>query len=245
MEIETFHGGRAVVVLGRAEEQLPLFGPYDSIITDPPYSSGGMVRGDRTQSTRVKYQSSGELEKEHPEFTGDNRDQRGYLVWSTQWLAQALDATKPGGGVAVFTDWRQLPTTTDALQCAGWVWRGIAPWDKKNARPAPNRFRAQCEYLVWGSHGGMDNSKEEARYLPGFFQGLPPTRERVHATQKSLAVMRQIVQYCPPGGVICDPFLGSGTTGEAALLEGRYFVGFEQSRPNFDNACKRLEAVEL
>ena len=48
----------------------------DAVITDPPYSSGGMYRGDRTSKTSDKYQTSG-TRREYPEFYGDSRDQRG------------------------------------------------------------------------------------------------------------------------------------------------------------------------
>ena len=40
-------------------------------------------------------------------------------------------------------DWRQLPAASDALQWAGWIWRGTAVWDKGNSRPQKGRFRQQ------------------------------------------------------------------------------------------------------
>ena len=107
-------------------------GSVDAVVTDPPYSSGGQFRGDRAQVTNDKYLNSEDRDLYLP-FTGDNRDQRGYLYWSALWLSQALRVTRPGGVIAVFTDWRQLPTTTDAIQCGGWVWRGIVPWNKTEA----------------------------------------------------------------------------------------------------------------
>ena len=48
-----------------------------------------------------------------------------------------------------------LYTSTDALQWAGWIWRGTAVWDKGNSRPQKGRFRQQAEYIVWGSNGPM------------------------------------------------------------------------------------------
>jgi site-specific DNA-methyltransferase (adenine-specific) len=50
---------------------------------------------------------------------------------------------------------------------------------------------------------------------------------REHLTQKPIDVMRGLVKICPEGGTILDPFMGSGTTGVAAMLEGRKFVGVE------------------
>ena len=53
-----------------------------AVITDPPYSSGGAFRGDRAQQTSRKYVNSGTAAY-RPEFAGDNRDQRSFLIWST------------------------------------------------------------------------------------------------------------------------------------------------------------------
>ncbi len=213
----------------------------DGIITDPPYSSGGMVRGDRMASTKTKYVETGSANLRLDDFTGDNRDQRAYAYWSALWLEEARRVTRPGGPVILFTDWRQLPATSDALQAGGWVWRGIVPWVKPNPRPQLGRFTAQCEYALWGSNGPMP-AEDGAACLPGFLHAAPP-RERVHITQKPLEVMRNLVRIVPPGGLVCDPFMGSGTTGVAALAEGRRFVGMERSPAIYRTAVDRLETA--
>lgn len=236
--------GRARMIRGDVLEVLPDFGTMvDAVITDPPYSSGGMVRGDRMQSTRTKYQSS-DVDEEHPDFTGDNRDQRAFTLWSSMWLMHLMNWTKPGGIVCMFSDWRQLPSVTDALQVAGWVWRGIVPWDKVNARPMPNRFRAQCEFIVWATNGPRSFDTEGAVYHPGILREKPPGKdERVHSTQKPVGICEVLAQVAPRDGLILDPFSGSGTTGVAALQQGRRFIGIEKMDHNFEICCERLEQV--
>jgi DNA modification methylase len=236
--------GRATLYLGHCLEIIPQIERFDALVCDPPYSSGGMVRGDRMGSTRDKYQSN-DVWVEHPEFTGDNRDQRGFLAWSSLWLMLALDKCAPGGVAALFSDWRQLPTVTDALQSGGWVWRGIVPWDKVMARPMPNRFRAQCEFVAWGTNGPRDFSTENASYHPGILTEKPPTNDdRVHSTQKPVGVMRLLCRIAPAGGLILDPFMGSGTTGIGAIDEGRRFIGIEKDPRIFEIACKRIEDAQ-
>ena len=131
----------------------------DMLATDPPYSSGGFTRGDRMGSTESKYVQTTVVARGltvRPDFAGDNRDQRAFAMWCTLWLGEALQKAKPGAAIACFTDWRQLPTTTDVVQAGGWIWRGIVPWDKGTShRPTEGRFSAQCEYIVWGSAGAM------------------------------------------------------------------------------------------
>ena len=237
--------GDATMYLGDCLEVLPALDWVDAIITDPPYSSGGMVRGDRMASSRDKYQSTG-VDVEHPEFTGDNRDQRGFHAWAALWLMYGLGITKPGGMAVLFTDWRQLPTMTDALQSGGLVWRGCLPWDKVSARPMPNRFRAQCEFAVWGTNGPRDfRMTEDTEYHPGILREIPPMNgEREHSTQKPVGIMQTLCRVAPLGGVVLDPFAGSGTTGVACMGIGRRFVGIEKEPRYFDIACRRIEDAQ-
>lgn len=212
----------------------------DALIADPPYSSGGLMRSDRAGDTKGKYTGSYGVQPDLPDFSGDNRDARAYGYWMTLWLTEALRVVKPGGVCVLFTDWRQLPTTTDALQAGGWVWRGVVPWHKPTSRPSKGRFTSSCEYAVWGTNGPRSTEANDGRCLPGFYSVSAP-REREHITQKPLEVLRSLVQIVPPGALVLDPFSGSGTTAEACVLEGRRFVGFEIDRHYVDVARRRIE----
>jgi site-specific DNA-methyltransferase (adenine-specific) len=216
-----------------------------ALITDPPYSSGGFTRGDRVRSTGEKYLSS-ERKERLDDFTGDNRDQRGFVAWCSLWMGEAFRVLEEGAPVVVFTDWRQLPVTTDAVQIAGFVWRGIAVWTKENAsRPQLGRYRADAEFLVWGSKGPM-RPWDGAEALPGTF-AYPPVHasEREHQTEKPLALMEEVVRIAPPGALVLDPFCGAGTTGMACIRRGRRFLGCELSEGYAGRARGRLTAEEV
>lgn len=209
----------------------------DLLLTDPPYSSGGMFRGDRAgASTSDKYVQTGTLAERH-DFDGDTRDQRGFLAWASLWLAECWRASKVGGSCLVFTDWRQLPTLTDAIQAGGWVWRGVVVWDKTaQARPRPG-FSSRAEYLVWGTRGPF---RREV-YLPGLISAAAPRGdERRHMTEKPLGLLEQLVEICPPGGLVLDPFVGSGSTLDAARNRGRRAIGFELNDRHLETAALRL-----
>lgn len=71
--------------------------------------------------------------------------------------------------------------------------------------------------------------------------GLPDDVRNTHETVKSVALMRWLIRLVtPPGGVVLDLFAGSGTTGVAALAEGRRFVGIEQEERYAMIAAARL-----
>ncbi len=80
--------------------------------------------------------------------------------------------------------------------------------------------------------------------LPGFYEAQPlPARTRQHLAEKPLSVMRALVRIVPAGGIVLDPFMGSGTTGVAALREGRRFLGVEISDSFLQAATERI-AIE-
>jgi site-specific DNA-methyltransferase (adenine-specific) len=211
---------------------------FAGVITDPPYSSGGTHTGQRQQPTTTKYT---EGNHNRPAFSGDNRDQRSYLAWSNLWMSEARRLTAEGGVLASFIDWRQLPTLSDAIQAAGWIWRGMVAWDKTNCRPQPGRFRNQCEYLLWGSNGPMSN-KRNAPVMSGCYRIAPPTaRQRIHQTEKPVALMENLLPICEPDRPILEPFMGSGATVIAALNAGRKIVAIESDPAIFNAAVARIE----
>jgi site-specific DNA-methyltransferase (adenine-specific) len=134
---------------------------------------------------------------------------------------------------------------TDAIQVAGWIWRGVAVWDKtEGARPQMGRFRSQCEYMVWGTNGPSNKHDDESvGVLPGCFRHFAHQADRFHLTGKPTPLMADVVKICRPGGLVLDPFAGSGTTLVAALATGRSALGFELSEEYAAIARRRCRAA--
>ncbi|MFT9784682.1 DNA-methyltransferase [Streptomyces rhizosphaericola] len=234
MPFSLHHGDALSVLAGLPDDCV------DSVITDPPYNSGGRTAKERTtRSAKAKY-TSADAQHALPDFTGENMDQRSYGFWLTQIMTEAHRLTRTGGTALLFTDWRQLPITTDAFQAAGWLWRGVLAWHKPQARPQRGRFTQNCEFIVWGSKGAIDGSRNSV-YLPGMYSASQPSGvKRQHITQKPVEVMRELVKIAPPSGTVLDFCAGSGSTGVAALLEGRDFIGVEKTAHYASIAADRL-----
>lgn len=200
----------------------------DALVTDPPYCSGGASTRVRVQDPVKKYQQTGTL-RQYPTFAGDNRDQRSFFRWVTLWLSEGYRICKDNAHCLIFTDWRQLPTMTDAVQASGFVWRGIITWDKtEGARPTKGGFRNQAEYVVWGTKGKIE-THENSPCLPGVFRQVVLQADKHHLTGKPTNLMRELVRVVPAGGTVLDPFMGSGTTGVACVQMGLSFIGVEQN----------------
>ncbi len=214
------------------------------LFTDPPYSSGGAFLGDRAQSAATKYVVDGD-QMRYGDFGGDSRDQRAYLAWSSLWLSSCFRALRSGSIACVWTDWRQIGVTIDAVQCGGFIYRGIVPWDKTEcARPMMGRYRGQCEYVVWSSRGSLGSQHDRTRRVhPGLWRYPVSKLDKTHIAQKPLEVCAEMLEIAPAGGTILDPFAGSGTTLEAAYITGRRAVGMESCPDNFAKIVERVDRL--
>lgn len=104
--------------------------------------------------------------------------------------------------------------------------RGWFIWDKANAVPTA----ADCE-MAWTSR-----DKNTKRY-----RAPVEPHNYGHPTQKPLGLMAWCIDQIGGDDVIFDPFMGSGTTGVAAIQLGRKFIGIERDERYFEIACKRIE----
>lgn len=111
-------------------------------------------------------------------------------------------------------------------------------WDKENGE---SDF-ADCE-LAWTN---LPKAVRRLRWRwAGMLQQDMANKEvREHPTQKPVPVMRWALMQVRDAATVCDPFMGSGTTGVACVHEGRRFVGIERERRYFDVACERIAQAQ-
>lgn len=235
----TLHRGDSLRLLPQLD------GPYDALITDPPYSSGGRTAAERKRSPADKYVKDSARQAAHNvDFAGEMMDARSWTNWCISWLELARQQIKPGGYALIFTDWRQLPALTDAIQIAGWHWRGVAVWDKGGGARAPHKgcLRHQCEYIVWASNGALPAATHGGPW-PGCYKAAVVPQHKLHMTGKPVPLMRELVSIVPPGGHILDPFAGSASTGVACIETGRRFTGVEVTQHYYDVSVERLKTA--
>jgi len=215
-------------------------GHVDAVVTDPPYSSGGQSTAARKADPASKYQTSG-TKRTYPPMLGDNKDQRSFLAWAQLWLSECWRISKDGAPLLVFSDWRQVPVMSDAIQAAGWTWRGLIVWDKPTARPDRGRFRNQAEYVLFATKGRFERATD--RCLPGVYRHSVDAAHKVHLTGKPVSLLRELLEVVKPDGLVLDPFLGGGTTAVACQETGRGCIGIELSEEYFEVARQRLEVA--
>lgn len=101
-------------------------------------------------------------------------------------------------------------------------------------------------WLYWQKLMGGDFSDGELAWTSRDralreFTKCPKGQGAEHPTQKPVEVMEWCLAFLPNATTICDPFMGSGTTGVACVATDRRFIGIERHEPYFDIACRRIE----
>lgn len=195
-------------------------GCCDAIVTDPPYG--------------MSFQSARRTEKTE-RFDKIANDDQPY-VW---WLREAARVVAPGGCLVCFCRWDTAEAFRLAIGWAGFRIGAQLVWDRVvhgmgdlTGRPSPQHD------TIWFAVAG--------RYkLPGDRPTSVYRHQRLggeeldHPNQKPVALMRELIRdYVPPGGLVVEPFAGSGTTGWAAVAEGRRCLMMEVD-PTYVAVCQK------
>jgi site-specific DNA-methyltransferase (adenine-specific) len=115
-------------------------------------------------------------------------------------------------------------------------------WDKRTIDGSADRMMGSPFELAWSNKTSGYN--KIVRLLHGGVVNADGGK-REHPTQKPVAVMRESIKWvAPEARLILDPFMGSGTTGVAAVQMGRDFIGIEREPKYFDIACRRIEEAQ-
>lgn len=217
-----------VVYQGDMLEVLPALGTFDAIISDPPYEDelhNAMGRIKRTDGQEMIHTLG---------FEGINA--------SRQDVAKAV-ASASSGWAILFCLAEGVRAWRDDLQALGAKWDTTLAWVKPDASPRFNGQGAargfECAVTVWCGKGHRSWNGGGRRGV--FVHPVNTGRQGEHPTEKPIPLMCDLVSlYTDEGESICDPFMGSGSTGVAAVKLGRSFVGIERDPKWFDLSCRRL-----
>ena len=124
---------------------------------------------------------------------------------------------------------------SDKLPGAGWL-----VWDKRPGIEDMKFNRSDCELAL---NTGSKTVKTFRHLWHGLCRASEVT-QHLHPTQKPVVLMEWCIEQAGRPAVVCDPYMGAGATGVAAMNLGLRFIGVEIHRPYFDIACERIEAAQ-
>jgi len=205
----------------------------DHIITDPPYNISKPNNFSTMKTAKRRGVDFGDWDK--------NFDL--YL-----WINKYSQILNKNGSFIIFCSYRSLSYICDALEESGLIVKDVLKWVKSNPMPRNinRRYVQDTEFAVWAVVKGAKwifNKPVNIPYLrPEFKTSTVSGNERtIHPTQKSLLLMEDIISiHTNENEIILDPFMGSGTTGVAAIKNNRKFIGNEIDKEYFNIALTRL-----
>ena len=229
-EFVTLYHGDALEVL----RALALSDGASAVITDPPYASGTRKEAGKPSSgamLRAGRFSDRPIDLDQMTTTG--------FVWLMRQIGLACyPLLGDGGSFLSFIDWRQWPNLVGALETCNYRVQTMVVWDK-GSMGLGNGFRSQHELVCHASKGvpaindrGCGNVLTAGRVQP-----------IDHPSPKPVGLMRRLVEVTtPPGGLVLDPFAGSGSTLVAAKAAGRRAIGIESVVDHCATTAERLGA---
>ncbi len=214
--------GRATLYLGDCRDILPTLGKVDAVVTDPPYLIDA-PSGAKVQTMRRDYL--------------DEIYRNGLDVGAD--LSRLFVAPH----VISFCNKKQIAQYIFEAEARDYVWT-LLTWNKTNPTPfAKNNYLPDTEYIfhMWkGVSVRGDYSTKKRWFLTDVEKN-----DFGHPTVKPLSIIKTLVGNSSDADqTIADPFMGSGTTGVAAVQMGRDFIGIEREPKYFDIACRRIEQAQ-
>lgn len=244
------YNGDSLEILARFPEN-----SVDMIFADPPYnlSNGGFS----VHAGRMVSVNKGDWDK--------SRGFKDDYEFHYKWLEAARRVLKPSGTLWVSGTYHSIYQCGHAMQALGYHILNDIAWFKPNAAPnlSCRFFTASHETILWarkdkkakhtfnysamkdGEWGGDFLKKPSTQMRSVWAIGTPKPDEKKfgkHPTQKPYELLRRIVlASTKKGDIVVDPFTGSSTTGIAARLAGRKFIGIDTDSGFLDLSVKRIE----
>jgi site-specific DNA-methyltransferase (adenine-specific) len=248
-----FSDGQVSLFLGDCREILPALGvTADLVLADPPYGETSLpwdrwpdgwldVAADVTRSLWC-FGSMRMFLDRHEEFK--SRKHRDRLVWK---LSQDVIWEKHNGSGFAADRFRRVHESVTHWYRGDWrdihhdVPRSAAEFDGKDRSVSAGTSRTPHTGAI-GPHRYEDDGLRLARSV----QRVPSVRGGLHPTEKPPAILAPLIAYsCPPGGLVIDPFAGSGSTLDTARASGRRAIGIEGEERYAEKAARRLSQADL
>lgn len=217
MRVEHLSDG-VTLYCGDCREVLPTLGKVDVVVTDPPYGighvrSGGGGQGGASSVSFTRRANEPVYGDDAPFDPSPLLAFDNVIMWGVDHFCTRLP---PDAGR--WLAWNKLGEMEqfDSFSDVEFAWHS-------------KRGASRIHNYMWKGICSVKAGED---------------RKRSHPTQKPIGLMMWCIQQskCPDGGLILDPYMGSGTTGVAAVRTAHKFIGIEIDGGHFDVACRRISA---
>lgn len=195
----------------------------DAVITDPPYV---LLAHSSLQAGKM----------------GVWADMMNAAYWYAAWYREVWRVLKPSGSFWTFCNWRSLVVSQKAMADAEIGLTSLLVWNKMIPGLGSRGLRPYYEMVAMAAKSDF---KIRNRSIGDIWERKWQSSrgETAHPAEKPVDLLVKIMEICelPPGAVVLDPFMGSGTTGVAAMQCGLNFIGIEENTRWFVVAQTRID----
>ena len=227
--------GLATLFHGDCLEVMPTLGAVDHVICDPPYEAVTHAALDGKNTAR---RNDGRPASPAVDFDPVDAIRAQVVAFGEQCEGWFIAFCTPEG----------VARWADEINASPLKYKRACVWVKPDSMPQLNGQSpgagAENFVVAWA---GTGHSRWNAGGKRGVYTHLVnnPDRTGLHPTEKPVSLMAELLtDFTNVGQTICDPFMGSGTTGVAAVRMGRDFIGIERDQRYFDLACQRIAAAQ-
>lgn len=222
-------------------------GSVDMIFADPPYflSNGGITcqAGKMVSVNKGDWDKASSLEEKHN--------------FNRRWIRLCKQALSTNGTIWISGTFHNIYSIGMALEQEGFKILNNITWQKTN--PPPNLgcrcFTHSTETILWAKKNNkkakhiynysLMKEQNGGKQMKDVWSGcVTPQKEKTygkHPTQKPIYLLRRIIEASTnPGDLVLDPFCGTSTTGVAAKLLGRKYIGIDIEEKYIQISAKRL-----
>lgn len=207
-------------------------GIADALVTDPPFTAAGGSTNGRS--------------------AGRAADTQFFLYWLAEIMRQCQRVVRPDGCALICCDWRTLDDVVRAVRAPGvtqtgkcWEVTQAIVWDRGSIGLG-SPFRNQFEMIAFARGPDFDRGDRPRDRSNVIRERWPYGQHKHHPAEKPPQLFRPLLELAlwgKPGGVVLDPFAGSGSVGVAAAMEGLSYLGIEVDATAYGVAQERLSVA--
>jgi len=204
----------------------------DLIVTDPPYKT---ISGGSGPTSKMHRRPAGMLSKNDGKIFSENN------IKFSDYLPQLFRVLRDQSHMYLMVNFLNLEDAMSEVRKAGFQIHNLLIWHKNNA--TPNRwYMKNVEYVIFARKGAAKAVNNKSSMTCHKFNNL--CGKKTHPTEKPVDLLTfYIKNSSKQGDVILDPFMGTGSCGEAAILSGRKFIGIELDSEYYEIAKHRLSVL--
>jgi len=222
------------LICGNAIEELRLMDDesVDLIVTDPPYRT---ISGGTGPTSKMHRRPAGMLSKNDGKIFTEND------VQFSDYLPELFRVLREISHMYLMVNFLNLEEAMSEIRKAGFQIHNLLVWHKNNA--IPNRwYMKNVEYVIFARKGAAKAVNNKSSMTCHKFNNL--CGRKTHPTEKPVDLLRFYIENSSShGDVVLDPFMGTGSCGEAAILSGRRFIGIELDTDYYRIAEHRLSVL--